>query len=254
MTFDQFDRANRPPTTGATPPAEADPAPNLQQELAVTPESIALKGVLDTITSDPRYLQNVQEGKRRKGHPEGTIAAHIEELEVNLSEIVEFLQEQGTPLSEKEELSLKILVHTHDTFKCEAEKRVRIDDPKSHASIARAYLEQHLPDPDLLQMVQLHDVPWSLFQQNTRYGDYNEERFQEVMQAIDDQKVFQLFLVIDNCTAGKVKETKPCSTAWFIGEAAEQTDADIDLAAVASHIHGKALERKHELFHGGKKS
>jgi hypothetical protein len=61
------------------------------------------------ITNDPRYLRNLDWGKARSGHPEGTIRAHIAEVDRNLDK-----------LSETDYWRLRVLIHTHDTFKAEA--------------------------------------------------------------------------------------------------------------------------------------
>ena len=38
----------------------------------------------DAITAAPRYLANLDWGEERPGHPEGTVRAHIAEIEPNL--------------------------------------------------------------------------------------------------------------------------------------------------------------------------
>lgn len=111
---------------------------------------------LSAITNDPRYRQNLDWGKPRSGHPEGTVRAHIEELENNL-EVLKFR------LSEWDCWKLKLLIHTHDTFKAEAKAGVAITDPRSHASLARDFLAEFCPNPDLLAMVQFHDEPYALW-------------------------------------------------------------------------------------------
>ncbi len=56
-------------------------------------------------------------------------------------------------LSEEEYWKLKLLIHTRDTFKGESQPGVSITDPRSHASLARAFLTTHCDDADLLAMV-----------------------------------------------------------------------------------------------------
>ena len=51
------------------------------------------KEIFAAITSDPRYQRNLDWGKVRPGHPEGTIRAHIAELEHNLERLCEKLSE-----------------------------------------------------------------------------------------------------------------------------------------------------------------
>src|SRR5205823_13706839 len=82
----------------------------------------------EAIQLDPRYQTNLDWGESRPGHPEGTVRAHIEEIERNLESL-------RSILSETEYWKLKVLMHTHDTFKSEAEPGVTITDPRSHASI-----------------------------------------------------------------------------------------------------------------------
>src|SRR4029077_12560255 len=87
----------------------------------------------NAITRDPRYQRNLDWGEPRPGHPEGTIRAHIEELERNLEAL-------RPRLSEADYGKLKLLIYVHDTFKGEALQGVAITDPRSHASLARDFL------------------------------------------------------------------------------------------------------------------
>ena len=66
--------------------------------------------ILKSIRSDPAYGANLDWGKPRSGHPEGSIRNHIEELEANLERL-------APHLSTEEIGKLRVLIHTHDTFK-----------------------------------------------------------------------------------------------------------------------------------------
>src|SRR5262245_66607543 len=72
------------------------------------------KEIFDAITSDPRYQRNLDWGEVRPGHPEGTIRAHIMELERNLEQL-------RAKLSEMEYWRLKLLMHTHGRFTAEGQ-------------------------------------------------------------------------------------------------------------------------------------
>src|SRR5918992_4065175 len=111
--------------------------------------------VFEAVTADPRYLANLDWGESRPGHAEGTIRAHIAEIEPNLEAL------RGN-LTDDAYWKLKLLIHTHDSFKAESQPGVPITDPKSHASLARAFLAAHCDDADLLAMVQFHDEPFAL--------------------------------------------------------------------------------------------
>jgi hypothetical protein len=181
--------------------------------------------VFAATVADSRYLANLDWGKPRVGHPEGTVRAHIAELEGNLERL-------RAKLSEEEYWKLKILVHTHDTFKAEAKPGVAITHPESHASLARAFLASHCDDPDLLAMVQFHDEPFALYRQYERRGEFDRGRFESLMSAITDLELFLAFVIIDGCTAGKSREP----LAWFFRQLAGRGGTRFGNALVAELV------------------
>ena len=173
------------------------------------------------ITSDPRYQRNLDWGKVRPGHPEGTIRAHIAELERNLERLRE-------KLSETDCWRLKVLVHTHDTFKGEARPGAPIAAPNSHASLARAFLAEFCDDADMLAMVQYHDEPFALWRQFKLKGRFNEERLATLLASIRDWNLFLAFNIVDGCTEGKQRDP----LRWLFSQVAQRvestfTEADI---------------------------
>jgi hypothetical protein len=157
---------------------------------------IDYQAAFGAIIQDPRYQKNLDWGEARPGHPEGTVRAHIAEIERNL--------EAFRPrFSEADYWKLRVLLHTHDTFKKEAQTGVAITDPKSHASLAREFLATYCQDPDLLAMLQYHDEPFALWRQFEAKGKYNQERFAALLRAIQDWNLFLAFNIIDGCTEGK---------------------------------------------------
>jgi hypothetical protein len=179
------------------------------------------KQIFEAITNDPRYQRNLDWGKPRAGHPEGTIRAHIAELDRNL----EALRHK---LSESDYWRLRVLIHTHDSFKGEARAGVPIKAPDSHASLARAFLADFCADADLLAMVQYHDEPFALWRQGVAKGRVNQSRLNELLAAIDDWNLFLAFNIADGCTAGKEREP----LRWLFQQVAGKveskfTEADI---------------------------
>jgi hypothetical protein len=177
--------------------------------------------IFDAITSDIRYQRNLDWGEVRPGHAEGTIRAHIAELERNL-------EHMRSRLSEADYWRLKVLVHTHDTFKGEAQPGAPITAPKSHASLARAFLAEFCDDADMLAMVQYHDEPFALWRQFVSRGRVNEGRLTMLLTGIRDWNLFLAFNIIDGCTQGKQRE----SLRWLFQLVAKRvestfTEADI---------------------------
>lgn len=167
---------------------------------------------LDALQADPRYQCNLDWGKPRSGHPEGTIRAHLEELENNLRQL-------ASRLSRWEIDRLRLLIHSHDTFKPDATPGAPISDPRSHASLARAFLAEYFPDPDLLAMVQHHDEPFALWNRTRGGRSPDEARIERLLAEIVNHDLFNAFLLVDGCTRGKSGEP----LRWWFLTTAERT-------------------------------
>jgi hypothetical protein len=164
------------------------------------------RSLLGRIVADPRYKANLDWGSPRKGHPEATIRAHVEELEMNLSAL-------SPELSDDEYWKLAIVIHVHDTFKRESHERrpgrhaPSITDPDSHASLARAFLAEFTDDWSMLATVQFHDEPFAIWRKVTK-SEHPERtnaqvRLTKLIDAIPDWDLFIAFVIIDGTTAGK---------------------------------------------------
>lgn len=180
--------------------------------------SAQLQKILADIQADTRYQRNVLYGEPRSGHPEGTIRAHIEDLEANLERLRPRLQRVT------DYWKLKLLIHIHDTFKAEAEQDVPIRHPRSHASLARKYASQHLLDEDLVNMIQYHDVNYALWLQYAKSKSYNHKVFHNLLDTIKDWDLFLTFLIIDGCIKGK----DPVKLGWFIDEVRKNKQIRVD--------------------------
>lgn len=177
--------------------------------------NIPLQQVFQQIVADPRYQNHLDWGKPREGHPEGTIRAHIAELERNLRRV-------KPVISPEYYWKLKVLIHTHDTFKGEARSGTAITDPRSHSSIAREFLSRYCQDEDLLNMVQYHDEGYALWRQVSERGKSNH-RFANLLTTIKDWNLFLWFNIIDGCTEGKSREP----LVWFIEEVNRHVETSI---------------------------
>lgn len=174
--------------------------------------------VLEDVIADPRYRKNVEYGEPRAGHPEGKIKFHIAELEENL----EKLALRG--ISEEQYWKLKFLIHVHDTFKADAIPNSRILSPNSHASLARKFASEFIEEEDILHMVQLHDVNYALWRQFEGTGSYDIQRFNDLLDTIQDWDLFMMFLILDGSTRGKDRG----KLVWFLQEVAKYKDIAVD--------------------------
>jgi hypothetical protein len=161
------------------------------------------------IVADPRYQRNLDWGEPRAGHPEGSLRAHIADLERNL----EVLRPR---FSDDDVWRLRVLIHVHDTFKPDAIEGVAIADARSHASLARAFLEEFGVEPELLVIVQYHDEPYALWQQLKRRGNFDRRRLNALLERIHAWDLYLAFLIIDGCTVGKTRD----QLHWFFQQVA----------------------------------
>jgi hypothetical protein len=175
------------------------------------------------VIADPRYQRNLDWGESRPGHPEGTVRAHIAEIEPNLERL-------RHKLSDSDASKLRLLIHTHDSFKAESKQGVPITDPASHASLARAYLAEFCEDSDLLAMVQFHDEPFALWRQVQSKGSYSQQRMDSLLRNIHDWNLFLAFNIIDGCTPGKSREP----LVWLFRELNGRVDSTFTEADILS--------------------
>lgn len=167
---------------------------------------------------DSRYQRNIEYGEPRSGHPEGKIKYHIAELEENLERLV------SRGITEEQYWNLKFLIHVHDTFKADAIGDVPIRSPNSHASLARKFASEFIDNEDLLNMIQFHDVNYSLWKQFVATGFYDIQRFHDLLATIQDWDLFLMFLIIDGSTQGKERS----KLIWFIQEIVKHKDTVVD--------------------------
>lgn len=171
-----------------------------------------MKEIYEKIVLDLRYKEGLAYGKPRKGHLEGTVEKHIEELERTLEKLKPML-------TEKEYWKLKVLIHVHDAFKLESKRRthdrqVPIESHLSHASLARQFLKEFVQDNDLLNMVQYHDESHALWMKEKKSGKLDKDRLiKRVISRISDLELYLIFTIIDGYTDSKLLDRSP---RWFV--------------------------------------
>ena len=165
--------------------------------------------VFKAIKADERIQRNLQWGEPRFGHPEGSVDAHVADVDRNIEAL-------RPKLIGDEYWKLRVLARTHDAFKAEAAEGAWIRDPDSHASLARKFLAGFCRDDDLLQIVQFHDEPYSLWRQQQKRGHFDHERFEALIHLIRDWNVFLAFCIADGSTEGKSREP----LHWLFNQAA----------------------------------
>jgi len=182
------------------------------------------------IIEDSAYMANLDWGQSRPGHPEGTVRAHVEELEGNLDRLKPHIPEDQF-------WKLRVILHTHDSFKAEAERGVPITHPMSHASLACQFLSKYTQEGDILNMVQYHDEPFALWRQFKQKGSFNTDRLEALVSTINDWDLFLLFQLIDGLTDGK--DAEPLT--WLFEEVSGRVNSSIDVSLAKTIKPNKSL-------------
>lgn len=155
------------------------------------------------MAGDPVLLKGWAWGRPRRGHPEGSVGAHV----ADLLRTIEEWGETGQRRSE-----LRFLALLHDSLKFE------VDSPKGgedhHAERARAVAEALTDDERLLAVIQEHDRPYGIWRKLRRSGSLDAAAFSEMLDRIPDLDLFLRFVELDGSTEGK----DPEPVEWFRDE------------------------------------
>ena len=157
------------------------------------------------IGEDAELLRGLAWGRPRRGHPEGSVGAHVADL-------LEKLDEEGAAGPMRAELRLVALVH--DSFKYQVDQSRPRSGENHHAMLARRFAERYLDDERLLAVIEQHDRPYQLWRRLERTGRLQEDAFRRMMDHVPDPRLFLRFVELDGSTEGK----NPEPIRWFADE------------------------------------
>ncbi len=156
------------------------------------------------IARDPEWKEGIFWGEPREGHPEGTVAAHVKEILDNIDEL-------GVDKKTREDLRIIALIH--DTFKYKVDESKKRIGENHHSSIARKFAEKYIADPEILNVISLHDEAYHAWIKGKRHNDWRQAEIdaQKLIKQIKNIRLCLLFYNCDNNTGDKTKE----SYNWF---------------------------------------
>jgi hypothetical protein len=156
-----------------------------------------------SIISDPEFRTGLDYGRPRRGHPEGEIIWHVEE-------VLENVNKYSTPNNRK---NLRLIALIHDTFKYKVNQNLPKSGENHHAMIARRFAERfHLPN-EVLEIIELHDEAYNSWQLIRRKSEfYAIERAYELIDRLGDNiDLYLTFYQCDNETGNKESD----NFQWF---------------------------------------
>jgi hypothetical protein len=154
---------------------------------------------------DTEFCRGLQWGVPRYGHPEGTIWAHIIEVNANIDRL---------PVDADTRRQLRIICWVHDTFKHIEHRGSPRDWTRHHGVYARKFLARYIDDPLLLNVVEYHDEAyycWRLGHLYHRLEDSNI-RLETLKERVGEYwQLYYLFFKCDTATGDK----NPAPLQWF---------------------------------------
>lgn len=149
------------------------------------------------VTADPALLEGLAWGEPREGHPEGSIAAHVDDL-------LELLDQWNEPAERRR--SLRFIALVHDSFKGNVIEKLPKVGRNHHADRARRFAEGYTDDDAILLTIQHHDRPYALWRKMRRKGKLDVRGFEKMVSELPDLALFVRFVELDGSTEGKNRE------------------------------------------------
>jgi hypothetical protein len=149
------------------------------------------------VVSDPEWLDGVNWGDPRPGHPEGAVIAHIEEVLANVDDVA---------LDPADRERLRFVALVHDTFKHRVDRGKPIEGTNHHAMVARRFASRYSDDAELLDVIELHDEAFNAWVKGERGGKWDaaEERARRLLDRLGPSVNFYIrFYRADNRTGSK---------------------------------------------------
>jgi hypothetical protein len=161
------------------------------------------------IATDPVLQEGLAWGEPRRGHPEGTVGAHVADL-------LETIERWGESGKRREELRFLSIVH--DALKNRVQNWRPRTGENHHATRARRFAERYTCDERLLATIEQHDRPYNLWRKMRRRGRPDDHAFDEMLDRIPDLDLFLRFVELDGSTEGKNHEP----LRWLKAELAQR--------------------------------
>ena len=154
------------------------------------------------LLSQPDVQQGLRWGKSRRGHPEGIVGLHVQQ-------ILDRIDQLNEPNEVKEQLRLMAILH--DTFKYKVDISKPRTGENNHAVIARHFAERFIQDGVLLDMIEFHDKYYSIWLTLTKKGFFREREFHAMARRLRNLPLFLKFVWLDGSVEGKSPEPH----RWF---------------------------------------
>ncbi len=142
-------------------------------------------------------MEGLAWGRPRRGHPEGSVGAHIAELFRRIDEWEE---------REPRRSELRFIALIHDSLKYRVKDWLPRAGSNHHAARARRFAERYTDDERLLAVIEHHDRPYQIWRKMQRKGRLDDAAFKRMTECIPDPALFVRFVELDGSPEGKNPE------------------------------------------------
>ncbi len=157
----------------------------------------------ERIRADPAWQRGVAHRSGGSGHPESSVAKHIDEVLANVDRLA---------ADPRQRARLRLVALVHDSLKSD----VRWWRPgrSDHARLARRFAERHVDDHGVLKVIERHDDAYRAWRLGRRTGLWRlaERRARRLARDLGpDLDLYRAFYRCDNETGDKA----PDDRRWF---------------------------------------
>lgn len=175
-----------------------------QQNKMITSKIKPENPLEEQIIADSEFAEGMLYGKPRRGHPEGKVILHIEEVLKNV--------DKYCTLENREKLRLIAILH--DAFKYKVDHtKAKVGD-NHHAMIARRFAERFVNDVEILEVIELHDEAYNAWSAGKK-GNWGKalERAENLIGRLQNSvHLYLAFYRCDNETGNKGQD----NYLWFL--------------------------------------
>ncbi len=149
------------------------------------------------LVGTPEFQEGFNWGAPRFGHPEGKVGLHVREVLDNIHQL------NADPVTYRQ---LRIIALAHDTFK---NKEYKLGKRwRHHGLLARDFMENYLPDEELLDIIELHDEAfyiWRMMALEKRPMEAHQRLENLLSRVGNNLRLYYLFYKCDTQTGDKVQ-------------------------------------------------
>jgi hypothetical protein len=120
-------------------------------------------GIESAIITNVEFIEGVNWGKVRPGHPESQVIYHIQQVLDNVNKFYG---------KDDDRSNLRLIAILHDSFKYKVDHTQQKVGENHHGMIARRFAEKYVNDYGLCKIIELHDEAYNAWQKGSRRGDW----------------------------------------------------------------------------------